>query len=258
MPLRLRRRSLLVAGLATLALKSAIAAEALTVFAAASLTEAMNEIAAAWEAAGHDKPRLSYASSSTLARQIEAGAPVNLFAAADQEWMTYVDRRNLLAPETRRDLLANALVLIVPKDRARRVEIGPGFDLSGLLGAGGRLAVGDPAHVPAGIYAKQALTALGLWTQAEPHLAPAQDVRGALRLVELGEAPAGIVYATDAAASAGIAVAGIFPESSHERITYPFALIRGGDTPEARAFLAFLTGPQARAVFAKRGFTNPE
>ena len=251
------RRRLLAAGLAAMLARPA-RADTLTVFAAASLTEALGDISAAWEQAGHAKPRISFASSSTLARQIEQGAPANLFASADQQWMDYLDRRNLLAPGTRRDLLANRLVLVVPKDRARAIEIGPGLDLAALLGPKGRLAVGDPAHVPAGIYAKQALTKLGLWTQAQPRLAVAEDVRSALRLVELGEAPAGIVYATDAAVSTGVAVAGVFPASSHESITYPFALIRGNDTPEARAYLAFLTGPQARAAFAKRGFSPVE
>ncbi len=233
-------------------------AETLTVFAAASLNEALTEVAAAWQQAGHEKPRISFAASSTLARQIEQGAPVNLFASADQQWMDYLDQRGLLAPGTRRDLLSNELVLIVPKAGARKVAIGPGLDLAGLLGADGRLAVGDPAHVPAGLYAKQALTKLGVWPQVEKRLAPAQDVRSALRLVEIGEAPAGIVYATDAAAASDVAVAGVFPADTHERITYPFALIKGGDDAEARALLAFMAGPQARAVFTKRGFSSAE
>ncbi len=234
------------------------AAQSTTVFAAASLTDALNDISALWQRAGHPAPRLVYASSSTLARQIEQGAPANLFASADEQWMDALDRKGLLAPGTRADLLANRLVLIVPKDRARTLAIGPNFDISALLGPNGRLAVGDPAHVPAGIYAKQALTALGVWAQAEPRLAASEDVRAALRLVELGEAPAGIVYATDAAASDKVAVAGVFPPGSHDRITYPFAVVKDGDTSEARALLAFLTGPDAREIFAKRGFSPAE
>jgi molybdate transport system substrate-binding protein len=241
-----------------LLLPASARAETLTVFAAASLNEALTEIGAAWQQAGHAKPRIAFASSSTLARQIEQGAPVNLFASADQQWMDYLDQRGLLAPGTRRDLVANELVLIVPKDRARKVPIGPGLDLAGLLGVDGRLAVGEPSHVPAGLYAKQALTKLGVWAEAQKRLAPTQDVRNALRLVELGEAPAGIVYATDAAASNGVAVAGLFPPDTHERITYPFALIKGGDDAEARALLTFMTGPEARAVFIKRGFSPAE
>ena len=229
----------------------------LVVFAAASLTDAFRDLDTLWRAAGHAKLRLNFASSSTLARQIEQGAPANLFASADEQWADYLDTRGLLAPGTRADLLANDLVLVVPRDRARQVPIGPGLDLSALLGADGRLAVGDPAHVPAGIYAQQALTRLGVWGEAEPRLARAADVRGALLLVERGEAPAGIVYGTDASASTGVAVAGTFPPSSHDPVTYPFAIVRAGDTPEARAFLAFVAGPQARDVFTKRGFGAP-
>jgi molybdate transport system substrate-binding protein len=244
---------LLVAGLLALS-PLAAAAQQVAVFAAASLTDAMTDVSAAWQRAGHAPLRLTFASSSTLARQIEQGAPANLFASADQRWMDYLAQRGLVAADSRRDLLANSLVLVVPRNRARQVAIGPGLDLAALLGPGGRLATGDPAHVPAGIYARQALTALGLWPQAEPRLARAEDVRGALLLVERGEAPAGIVYAADAAASAGVAVAGTFPAGTHDRITYPFAVTRDGDAPEARALLLFLAGPEARAIFERRGF----
>lgn len=261
LPIQTTPRRWLLAGLALAALgltPRPAAAETLTVFAAASLTESMNEIASAWEKSGHDKPRLSYAASSTLARQIEQGAPANLFASADQQWMDYADQRHLLAANTRENLLANQLVLIVPKDRARTIAIGPDLDIAVLLGAGGRLAVGDPANVPAGIYGRQALEKLGLWARMQPRLAAAADVRAAMRLVELGEAPAGIVYATDAAASTGVAVAGVFPETSHDRITYPFAIVQSGDTPQARDFLKYLAGPEARAVFTRRGFSAAE
>jgi len=178
-----------------------------------------------------------------------------LFASADEQWMDYLDKRNLIAKDSRRDLLSNALVLVVPADHARKITIDSTLDLAALLGPNGRLAVGDPAHVPAGLYAKQALTRLGLWAAAEPHLAPAEDVRAALLLVERGEAPAGIVYATDAAATKDVAIAGVFPESSHDPVTYPFAVTRMGDGPEARALLAYLAGPLGRAVFARHGFS---
>ena len=240
--------------LLVLLLARAAAAADLTVFAAASLTDAMKDVSAAWVAQGHAAPALSFGASSTLARQIEQGAAVNLFASADTQWMDALAARDRIVPETRREFLGNSLVLVVPADQARKVAIGPGFDLAGLLGPGGRLATGDPAHVPAGIYAEQALRRLGVWAVAEPRLARAENVRAALLLVERGEAPAGIVYATEAAASAGVAVAGVFPADSHDRITYPFALIRGGDTPAARMLLDFLTGPEARAIFARRGF----
>ncbi len=229
-------------------------AQELTVFAAASLTDAMRDISGAWEKAGHKPLRLSFGASSTLARQIEQGAPANVFASADEKWMDYLAGRGLLAPGTRADVLSNDLVLIVPANRATHVTIGKGFDLAALLGPDGRLATGDPAHVPVGIYAQQALTKLGLWSAVEPRLAPTEDVRGALQLVERGEAPAGIVYATDAAVSKGVAIAGTFPADSHDPITYPFAVVKAGDTPDARVLLRFLGGPEAKAIFVRRGF----
>lgn len=229
-------------------------AQELTVFAAASLTDAMKEISAQWVKAGHGPLRMSFGSSSTLARQIEQGAPADLFASADEKWMNYLADKHLVITDTRKDLLGNDLVLVVPADRPRHVTIGPGFDLAALLGPNGRLAVGDPAHVPVGIYAEQALKKLGLWQNVEPRLARTDDVRSGLLLVERGEAPAGIVYATDAAVSKGVMVAGTFPPESHDPVTYPFALTKAGDRPEAQALLTFLAGPQARAVFQQRGF----
>lgn len=252
------RRTLIACLLACLLPFAVRAAEPVTVFAAASLTDAMKDVSAAWQEAGHAPLRLTFASSSTLARQVEQGAPANLFASADQRWMDYLAQRNLIAADTRRDLLSNRLVLVMPKDQARQVVVGPGLDLAALLGPNGRLATGDPAHVPVGLYAKQALTALGLWSQVEPRLARADDVRSALLLVERGEAPLGIVYATDAAASAGVTVAGTFPAGTHDPVTYPFAVTRDGDTPEARALLLFLVGPEAQAIFARRGFMAVE
>jgi molybdate transport system substrate-binding protein len=229
-------------------------AQTLTVFAAASLTDALKDIAGMWVKAGHEAPRISFDSSSTLARQIEQGAAVNVFASADEKWMDFLAKANLIVADTRHDLLGNELVLIVPANHPVHVDIGPGFDLPALLGPGGRLSVGDPAHVPAGIYAEQALRKLGLWDKVASHLAAAPDVRSALLLVERGEAPAGIVYSTDASVSKAVSVAGVFPESSHDPVTYPFAVTKAGDTAEARAFLAFLSTPAAREAWAKRGF----
>jgi molybdate transport system substrate-binding protein len=229
-------------------------AQQLTVFAAASLTDAMRDVAAQWVAAGHPALTMSFGASSTLARQIEQGAPANLFASADEKWMDYLADKKLIALDTRKSLLGNDLVLIVPANKPLHVTIGPGFDLAALLGPDGRLATGDPAHVPVGIYAEQALKKLGLWDSISPHLARTEDVRGALLLVERGEAPAGIVYGTDAAVSKGVMVAGVFPENSHDPVSYPFAVTKSGDTQEARALLTFLAGPQARAVFVQRGF----
>lgn len=229
-------------------------AEQLTVFAAASLTDAMKDISTQWAQAGHQPLSMSFGASSTLARQIEQGAPANVFASADEKWMDYLADKKLIVADTRKDLLGNDLVLIVPADKPQHVTIGPNFNLVGMLGANGRVATGDPAHVPVGIYAEQALKKLGIWDAVSPHLARTEDVRGALLLVERGEAPAGIVYATDAAVSKGVMIAGVFPANSHDPVSYPFAVMKSGDTPEARALMAFLGGSQARAIFEKRGF----
>ena len=229
-------------------------AQELTVFAAASLTDAMKDVSAQWAQAGHPPLRLSFGSSSTLARQIEQGAPANLFASADEKWMDYLAEKHLIVTDTRKDLLGNDLVLVVSAGKPQHVTIGPGFDLLAMLGPDGRVATGDPAHVPVGIYAEQALRKLGIWDAVAPRLARTDDVRSALLLVERGEAPAGIVYATDAAVSKAVMIAGTFPADSHDPVSYPFAVVKSGDTPEARALMAFLAGPQARAIFVGRGF----
>jgi len=240
--------------LAALLLPLAVHAQEVTVFAAASLTDAMKDISAKWVEAGHQPLRMSFGSSSTLARQIEQGAPANVFASADEKWMDYLVQKQLIAAGTRRSLLGNDLVLVVPADKSLHVTIGKSFDLAGLLGANGRLATGDPAHVPVGIYAEQALRKLGMWDSISPRLARTEDVRAALLLVERGEAPAGIVYATDAAVSKAVMIAGTFPADSHDPVSYPFAITKSGDTADARVLLDFLTGPAARAVFVQRGF----
>jgi len=250
--------------LAVLVLPPALAAGARAepgpvVFAAASLTNAFEEIGRLWRQAGNAPARFSFAASSALARQIEGGAPAAIFASADAQWMDELARRGLIVPETRTDLPGNRLVLIAPVDSPLPSGLGPdatvqrGFDLTGLLGDR-RLAVGDPDHVPAGRYARQALEALDLWRQAAPRLAPADNVRVALALVERGEAPYGIVYATDAAATPRVKVAAVFPADSHAPIVYPVAVVRGHDGPAARGFLAFLGGPQASEVFRRHGF----
>jgi molybdate transport system substrate-binding protein len=229
-------------------------AQEVTVFAAASLTDAMKDVSAKWAEAGHAPLRLSFGSSSTLARQIEQGAPANVFASADEKWMDYLAQKQLITADTRKSLLGNDLVLVVAADKPKHVTIDKSFDLTSLLGANGRLATGDPAHVPVGIYAEQALKKLGMWDGVSPRLARTEDVRAALLLVERGEAPAGIVYATDAAASKAVMIAGTFPADSHDPVSYPFAVTKSGDTAEARALLGFLAGPVARTVFVQRGF----
>ena len=225
-----------------------------TVMAAASLTDAMKELGAAWAAKGNPAPRFSFGASSALARQIEQGAPADIFASADEPWADYLQTRDLLVPGTRSSPLGNTLVLIAPADQPGTIVLTPGVDLLTRLGPQGRIATGDPAGVPVGKYAEAALQHLGIWAAIAPRLARTDTVRAALLLVERGEAPLGIVYATDAAASKGVRVVGTFPADSHPPVTYPFALTKHGDTPQGRALLAFLTGPEAAPVYRRLGF----
>jgi len=229
-------------------------AQQVTVFAAASLTDAMKDMSGLWVQTGHQPLRLSFGASSTLARQIEQGAPANVFASADLKWMDYLAEKQLIVPDTRKNLLGNELVLIVGAGKPVQVTLKKGVDLLALLGVDGRLATGDPKHVPVGIYAEQALKALGAWDAMQPRLARTEDVRAALLLVGRGEAPLGIVYATDAAVSKGVKIAAAFPADSYDPVMYPFAVTKSGDTAEARALLVFLGGPEARAAFVRRGF----
>ncbi len=233
----------------------ALPARALTVFAAASLTNALQDIGTLWQAAGHTKIRFVFDSSGTLARQIEHGGPANIFISADQRWMDDAATKSAIVPQSRFDLVGNTLVLVEPKASLKPVDLTPGVTFDSILGAGGRLAVGDPVSVPAGIYAKQALTRLGLWPALAHRLAPAESVRAALRLVEVGEAPAGIVYGTDVKIAKSLAVAGTFPPETHDPIVYPAAIVRLGDTREAQDFLTFLHSPDAKVVFLHYGFT---
>ena len=229
---------------------------AVTVFAAASLTDALRVLAQAWQSRGHAAPRLSFAASSALARQIEQGAPADLFMSADEPWMDYLQQRALIVASSRVSPLGNTLVLIAPADAARPVTLARGTDLAALLGPQGRLATGDPSNVPVGRYAQAALEWLGQWQVLAPRLARTDNVRSALLLVERGEAPLGIVYATDAAASPGVRVIGTFPAESHVPVTYPFALTRRAeDNAAARALFDFLTGPDAVSTWQRFGFS---
>jgi molybdate transport system substrate-binding protein len=228
-------------------------AQDVTVFAAASLTNAFEEIAQTYRAKGGGPVKFSFASSSILAKQIESGAGADIFASADEQWMDYLAQRKLIEASTRVSRLSNALVLITPGDRKRAIDIKRGFDLAGMIGDG-KLATGDPAHVPVGRYAEQALRSLGVWDAVAPKIARADNVRAALLLVERGEAPFGIVYRTDAIAGGKVNVAGTFPADSHAPVSYPFALIVKRDRPEVRKFLVFLGGPEAEAVYRKAGF----
>ena len=227
------------------------------VLAAASLQESLGAAADAWAAKGHPRPVLSLAASSALARQIEAGAPADVFISADEEWMDHVGAKGLLRAGSRVNLLTNSLVLIAPAASTVKLKIAPGFPLADALGpvsAGGRLATGSVDSVPAGRYAKQALTALNVWPQVEGKIAGAESVRAALALVARAEAPLGIVYATDAKAEPKVRVVAIFPESSHEPIRYPLALLASSTNPEAQGFVAFLRSAAGKAIFARAGF----
>ena len=224
------------------------------VFAAASLKNAMDDAVSAFEKNGGDKVRVSYGASSALAKQIEAAAPADMFISADLDWMDYVEKRALIRTETRKNLLGNRLVMVEPATSTLKVDIAPDFPLAKLLN-GGRLAMADPDAVPAGKYGKAALEQLGVWSSVEDKVARAENVRAALFFVARGEAPLGIVYATDAAAEKGVKIAGVFPENTHPPIVYPIALTSSSKNPAAAKFLAFLESPAAKPLFEKQGFT---
>ncbi|MBT2185888.1 molybdate ABC transporter substrate-binding protein [Sphingobium nicotianae] len=223
------------------------------VLAAASLQEALNDAARAWAAKRHAAPVLSFAASSALARQIDAGAPADLFISADEEWMDHVAGKQRIRAGTRATFLTNRLVLIAPATSRARLTIGRNFPLARALG-GGRLAMADPDSVPAGRYGKAALIALGVWNGVEGKVAGAENVRAALALVERGAAPLGIVYATDARASARVRIVGTFPTDSHPPITYPIATLRTATNPDTEGFRRFLLSREGKVIFARRGF----
>lgn len=225
-----------------------------TIFAAASTTNAINDIAALFKKQGGIDVVSSFASSSTLAKQIEQGAPASIFISADEDWMNYLAKKNLISPASRCDLVGNSLVLIAPAS-GKIVKIDDvKSQIMAALGAE-RLATGDPDHVPAGKYAKAAMTKLGIWQDVEPRLARAGDVRGALALVERGEVPLGIVYSTDAAVGKNVKIVGAFPPDSYPPVVYPAALIKANVSPDADKFFQFLKGAEAKAIFEKYGFS---
>lgn len=246
----------LIAPLAALALSASAHAQDLTVFAAASLQNAMEEIAAQYQQKTGKSVKFSFASSGALARQIEQGAPAGIFASADEQWMDHLAKANLIVPDTRKGLLGNRLVLITPTASTTKVDLKPGFDFAKLLGADGRWSTGDPASVPVGRYAQEALTSLGVWDFAQTRLVRAENVRAAMAFVERAEVPVGVVYETDAAVSTKVRIAAVFPENTHKPVTYPFAIIGKHDSPAAREFLAFMGGSEATATWKKYGFTR--
>jgi molybdate transport system substrate-binding protein len=224
------------------------------VFAAVSLKNALDDIARQWQRESGKKTVTSYAASSTLIKQIEEGAPADIFVSADLDWMDYGQHKGLIRPDSRFNLLGNRLVLIVPKDANVSANIQPGFDLAALL-KGGRLAMANVGAVPAGKYGKAALEKLGAWDGVKDKIAQTENVRAALVLVARGGAPLGIVYQTDAASDPTVKIVGTFPENTHPPIIYPIALTKETTNPEAQAFLNYLRSPVARAAFERQGFT---
>jgi molybdate transport system substrate-binding protein len=250
----LLRRTVLTL-IAALALAAPAQAQpAITVLAAASLKEVMDAQGAAFTKAGGPPVRFSYAASSALARQVEAGAPADLFISADAGWMDHVAQRRLIVPASRRDLATNRLALIAPRDSRLTLRMGRAMPLAAALGAGGRLAMAAP-EVPAGRYGRAALESLGVWASVRDRLAPADSVRGALVFVSRGEAPLGIVYDTDARADPSVRIVALFPAASHPKIVYPGAVLREARHPAAGRFMSFLRTPQAAQIFRAHGFS---
>lgn len=253
MPSRPRSLGIAAALLILFSAGAARAEQPVTLFAAASTTNAVEAIARAYEESGQGKLRPVFASSSTLARQIAQGAPADLFLSANNAWIDYLSERGALEAGTRTEIMGNVLVLIAPDNRPLTLTIEPGFPLAAALG-NRRLVLGDPAHVPAGIYAKAALENLGVWPEVSTKIAYAGNVRAALALVDRGEAGAGIVYATDASISRRVRIVGSFPAKSHPPIVYTLALVAGRRNPQVTALYDFLRGPEARAIFRAQGF----
>ena len=253
------RRILRYVSILLIALTSAAASAAPTikppiVLAAASLQESLTAAATAWARQGHARPTISFAGSSELARQIEAGAPADLFISADEDWMNAVEKHGDVVAGTRDTFLGNRLVLVASTSRTTPVAIRPNSAFARTL-ASGPIAMADVGSVPAGKYGKASLEHMGLWAAAEPHVVQAENVRAALALVERGAAPLGIVYSTDARASSRVRVVGVFPANSHPAITYPIAALKSSSNPETENFRRFLISREAKAIFARHGFT---
>lgn len=237
-----------------LAPTGSLAGDSVTVFAAASLKNALDAVNAACEADIGEKATISYAASSALAKQIENGAPADIFVSADLDWMAYLSEKNLTKRDTEVKLLGNSIVLVAPTDSTVATEIKDKFDLAGLLGDG-RLAMANVDAVPAGKYGKAALEKLGVWGSVEGKVAQAENVRAALALVSTGEAPLGIVYKTDAAADKKVKIIGTFPEGSHKPIVYPAAITAESKDDDAAAFLKCMQSAKAKTLFEAQGFT---
>ena len=242
-----------IAAIALFASAALAQAEAVNVFAAASLKNALDEVSAAWTAETGKETRNTYAASSALAKQVEGGAPADVFISADIDWLKYLSDKGLTLKDTEVQLFGNTLVLVAPADSAASIKIAPGFDISGLVGEG-KLAMCDVKAVPAGKYGKAALEKLGVWDKVEAKIAQAENVRAALKLVATGEAPAGIVYQTDANAETKVKVLDTFPDDTHPKIIYPAAVLSASQNADAAAFVTYLKSPKAAAIFQNAGF----
>jgi molybdate transport system substrate-binding protein len=252
------RRSLIGLALALAALPALptlAQAEEVTVFAAASLKNALDDVAAAYKADTGKTVQISYAASNALARQIEAGAPADIFFSADLAWMDYLDERKLIRNDTRQTLLGNVIVLVAPADSSATIALEPGADLAALLGADGRLAMANVDSVPAGKYGKAALEALGVWPSVAGRVVQAENVRAVLAFVATGEAPLGIVYKTDANSEPRVKSIAAFPADSHPPIVYPVAMTAASTNPEAKAFFDFMRSDAATPAYEEQGFT---
>ena len=249
----LNRRIILAIAFTLLMSTSSFAAEKLNVFAAASLKNALDAVSASWKADTAKEATLTYAASNALAKQIEAGAPADVFVSADLTWMKYLIDKNLIAKSSDVQLLGNEIVLVAPKDSKIELKIENGFKLADAVGDG-KMAMANVDSVPAGKYGKAALETLGVWTSVEGKVAQSENVRAALKLVDLGEAPLGIVYATDAKADAAVKVIGTFPVGSHAPIIYPAGIAAASKNADAAEFLKYLRSDKAKAIFVAQGF----
>jgi molybdate transport system substrate-binding protein len=247
------RRTVFAASLTLLMSTSSFAAEKINVFAAASLKNALDAVGASWKADTAKEATLTYAASNALAKQIEAGAPADVFVSADLTWMNYLTDKNLVAKGSDVKLLGNEIVLVAAKDSKIDLKVESGFKLADAVG-NGKLAMANVDSVPAGKYGKAALEKLGVWASVEGKVAQSENVRAALKLVDLGEAPLGIVYATDAKADAAVKVIGTFPADSHAPIIYPAGVIAASKNPDAAEFLKYLQSDKAKAIFEAQGF----
>jgi molybdate transport system substrate-binding protein len=246
----------LAALLLVLTASFAARADTLTVFAAASLRESLDAVVAAFESATGHRVATSYAASSALARQVEAGAPAAIFLSADVEWADYLEKKGHAVPGSRRELLGNDLVLVAPAASTVQLRLAPGVDVARALGAG-RIALADPGFVPAGKYARAAFNSLGAWAALERRVAAVDNVRAALRLVARGEAPLGVVYRTDALAERGVRIVDTFPPGSHPPIVYPMLQLKRGASPATKALAGHLESAAARETFRRFGFRVP-